>query len=106
MECPLCGEPVAQDDLFCGNCGYNLRQDEPEPKEPDSPTKTVDEPLPLVEAVDKDVADEFAIPEADETPPKKGGLNWRTLIIVAFILLFVMCCCSVVGLMMLGMMAE
>jgi di/tripeptidase len=41
FECPSCGEPVPEDNLFCGQCGAKMPEEEEEPSPTTSQATTV-----------------------------------------------------------------
>lgn len=48
MDCPQCGAEVPSDDLFCGKCGYAMRDGGPE-RVDQSRIRVHEEPAPLTE---------------------------------------------------------
>ena len=46
MDCPQCGAEVPSDDLFCGKCGYAMRDGGPE-RVDQSRIRVHEEPAPL-----------------------------------------------------------
>ncbi len=48
MDCPQCGAEVPSDDLFCGKCGYAMRDGSPE-RVDQSRIRVHEEPAPLTE---------------------------------------------------------
>ena len=111
MKCPLCGERVAEDDLFCGNCGYNLLQDEPDSDEPlASPESDEQEKPPALGAVlagATETEEAFALATAgeDEMPPKESN-TWKSFVIAAVVLLVVLCCCCSTAFALLVILGE
>lgn len=102
MKCPLCGEKVSDDDLFCGNCGYNLIQNEPDAGESEMAAEADEKAPPGMGAVlagASEAEDAFTLPVADEgEAPPKGGNVWKTVMIVAVVLaVLLLCCCATVS---------
>ncbi|NLS78124.1 MAG: hypothetical protein GXY76_12780 [Chloroflexi bacterium] len=104
MKCPLCGQEAEQDDLFCGNCGYNLLQDrEQAPEEspaeaapvPDAPVIGAPSSTPLEPSLPARTA---VLPAGAAGPgAKKPVSTWLIVLLVA--LLVFLCCCCVAGLL-------
>ena len=108
MKCPLCGETTSKDDIYCGNCGYNLSQDEPEEEPGDEAEEQrvdVGEGIPLVAALDDDESP-FSLVDIDEDEPAGPDKRWRTILIAAIVLFVVLCCCCSASLIILATMGE
>ena len=111
MKCPLCGKRVAEDDLFCGNCGYNLLQDEPDSDEASPAPESGEEgEMPVLDPVIEgtlEFEEAFALPTTgeDETPPKESK-TWKTFVIAAVALLVVLCCCCSTAFALLVILGE
>jgi uncharacterized Zn finger protein (UPF0148 family) len=113
MKCPLCGEPVSEDDLYCGNCGYNLLQNRDDwdekvtPKvegevssaeeEPTTASADVPEPSAREESIDLSLPTE-SHDRSSEPADVDRKRTWRVVIAVALFLLFLSCCCWITAL--------
>ena len=104
MKCPLCGEQAAQDDLFCGNCGYNLLQDREETPEPEVAVEaTLGEVAEGAQATGEQPSS--ALPTATLTaagPAAKGKTSTWLIVLVVAALLFLCCCCGSVALYLIS----
>ena len=124
--CPDCGAEVQKDDIFCGNCGGDLREamelEEAAPAEP-----MEEEVLPLAAEEGKEVLppvieeeEEGVLPlveKEEEVPAPPEALvppeapAWtsptsRTLwIVVIVVLVMLLCCCGTLSLIALARIA-
>ena len=113
MKCPLCGKQVSEDDLFCGNCGYNLLQDRPEevapePVEAAAPGGAGPADIPPAKLPASGAEREgFALPTASEDDlASKGDRSWTRLVAIAIVLFVMLCCCCSAALVLLGWLGE
>jgi hypothetical protein len=111
--CPDCGAEVQKDDIFCGNCGGDLREAmELEEAVPAEPIEE-DEGLPPAAMEEREEGTLPPVQEEEEVPAPTEALApaeapaWtsptsRTLwIVVIVVLAMLLCCCGTLSLIAL-----
>ena len=104
MNCPNCGGPVGQGDVFCGNCGASLAQqaaqqptqEMPAAQQPQQPTQQ----MPAAQAPPTpgtQPTQQWQQPGVQPPPPTSGGGKTAIIVIVVILILLGLCTCAGFG---------
>jgi hypothetical protein len=104
--CPHCGAQVQPEDIFCGNCGGDLREATDLEEVPPAELVKQEEGalLPAEEAAEgeeKLPSPPEALPAA-EAPAWTSPLSQTLWIVVIVVLLMLLCCCGALSLIALA----
>ena len=99
MNCPNCNTPIDTNDIFCGECGYDMRSSPPAtslpPQSPPVNSAQPAPPPPLQASAPPPTPQVYSHPEVLPTPKKKKRRWW--LIALIIVILMSICLCAAWG---------